>query len=264
MFHGRHLDSVEQAIREAGEEGELDQQESSMLLRVLSLDDLQVQDIMTPRTDIVCVPHSADIREVAGVIMDTGHSRLPIYHDNRDNIIGVVYAKDLLKYMADGETAGTVDQSMREPFFVPETKNVLDLLQEFRTRKTHLAVILDEYGGTAGLVTIEDVLEQIVGEIEDEYDAPRREEITPQENGWLVSGRAYLEDIEEKIGLKLESDEVDTLGGYLSHVAGRVPRVGEEFSFSGARFTVQDADPKQVRLVRVETIEDQSSSDYDE
>ena len=253
VFHGRQqLDAVEQAIREAGEEGELDQQESSMLLRVLSLDDLQVQDIMTPRTDIVCVPRTAGILEVAGVILETGHSRLPIYQDNRDNIIGVVYAKDLLSYMGNGETGTRVDQSMREPYFVPETKRVLDLLQEFRTRKTHLAIILDEYGGTAGLVTIEDVLEQIVGEIEDEYDAPRREDITAQENGWLVTGRAYLEDLEEKIGLKVESDEVDTLGGYLSHLAGRVPRAGERFSLNGMNLTVQEADPKQVHLIRVE------------
>ena len=243
---------MEQAIREAGEEGDLEQHESSMLLRVLSIDDLQVQDIMTPRTDIVCVPRTAGILEVAGVILETGHSRIPIYQDNRDNIIGVVYAKDLLSYMGNGETGTRVDQSMREPYFVPETKRVLDLLQEFRTRKTHLAVILDEYGGTAGLVTIEDVLEQIVGEIEDEYDAPRREDITAQEGGWLVTGRAYLEDLEEKIGLKVESDEVDTLGGYLSHLAGRVPLAGERFSLNGMNLTVQEADPKQVHLIRVE------------
>ena len=243
---------MEQAIREAGEEGELDQQESSMLLRVLSLDDLQVQDIMTPRTDIVCASQDAGIHEVAGIIMETGHSRIPIYKDNRDNIIGVVHAKDLLKYMMNGGGDTPAGQSMRESFFVPETKSVLDLLQEFRTRKTHLAVILDEYGGTAGLVTIEDVLEQIVGEIEDEYDTPRREEITPLDQGWLVTGRAYLEDLEEKIGLKMESDEVDTLGGFLSHLAGRVPTVGEKFVVDGMRLTVQEADPKQVHLVKVE------------
>ncbi len=251
IFHGRHQDSVEQAIREAGEEGELDQQESSMLLRVLSLDDLQVQDIMTPRTDIICSPHDAPIREVAAVIRETGHSRIPIYQDNRDNIIGVIHAKDLLGLLAEGKDDAPAAQGMRGPYFVPETKSVPDLLQEFRTRKTHMAVILDEYGGTAGLVTIEDVLEQIVGDIEDEYDAPRQEDITPQGDGWLVTGRAYLDELDEKIGLKLESDEVDTLGGYLSHLAGRVPRAGDCFALGNMRLTVQQADAKQVRLVNV-------------
>lgn len=252
----KHSDTVEQAIREASEEGELDKEEGSMLLSILTLDELQVQDIMTPRTDIACASSEENIRQVADLIIATGHSRIPIFSDNRDNIIGIVHAKDLLEHVLNpAEVNRPAADIMRAPFFVPETKNVLDLLQEFRTRKLHLAVILDEYGGTAGLVSIEDVLEQIVGDIEDEHDAPRQEEICLQADGsYLLSGRAFLEDLDEELHLGITSEEVDTIGGYLTHLAGRVPAAGEEFAIGdpvGAVFTVMDSDVKQIHSVRL-------------
>jgi magnesium and cobalt transporter len=257
FFHGRHADTVEQAIRDASEEGELDKEEGSMLLSVLTLDELQVQDIMTPRTDIACVSDEASIRQVAELIIATGHSRIPLYSDNRDNIVGIVHAKDLLEHMLDpAEQERPATGIMRPPFFVPETKNVLRLLQEFRSLKNHLAVILDEYGGTAGLVSIEDVLEQIVGDIEDEHDVPREDEIRLQPDGsYLINGRVYLEDMDESLGLRITSDEVDTLGGYLTHLAGRVPQQGEEFVLPGdtdnAVFTIIKSDAKQIYSVRL-------------
>lgn len=253
VFHGKHTDAVERAIRDASEEGELDKEEGSMLLSVLTLDDLQVQDIMTPRTDIACSSDEDSIRQVAELIISSGHSRIPIFSGNRDNIIGIVHAKDLLRHMLDA--AGhdlPATAIMRECFFTPETKNVLDLLQEFRTRKLHLAVVLDEYGGTAGLVTIEDVLEQIVGDIEDEHDAPREQEISPQPDGsYLLAGRAYLDDLSEALPISLESEEVDTLGGYLTHLAGRVPKAGEEFFVDGRVFRIVSSDAKQIHGVRL-------------
>lgn len=256
FFHGRHTDSVEQAIRDASEEGELDEEEGSMLLSVLTLDELQVQDIMTPRTDIVCASDAETIREVAALIISSGHSRIPVFSGNRDNIIGILHAKDLLEHLLNPEEQDRpAADIMRNPFFVPETKNVLDLLQEFRARKNHLAVILDEYGGTAGLVSIEDVLEEIVGDIEDEHDAPREEDIAPQQDGsYLVNGRAYLDDLDETLGLSVNSDEVDTIGGYLTHLAGRVPEKGEYFVLedqNGIEFTVVDSDAKQIHTLRL-------------
>jgi magnesium and cobalt transporter len=244
---------VEQAIIEASEDGELQKEEGSMLLSVLHLDELKVEDIMTPRTDIVCAPESASVREVVDLILSSGHSRVPIFRDNRDNITGVIYAKDLLLHAMDPERHGQgIGDMLRQPFFVPETKNVLDLLHDFKASKKHLAVILDEYGGTAGIVSIEDVLEEIVGDIEDEHDAPREEDIRVTETCAMLSGRAYLDDMEEQLGVAITSDEVDTIGGYLSHLAGRVPQAGERFDIGGKRFTVVEADAKQIRFIRME------------
>ncbi len=251
LFSGRAPeDHLEQAIREAREEGELKAEEGSMLLSILSLDELQVQDIMTPRTDIDCLPSGISILEAAGAIVETGHSRLPVYKETRDNIIGIVHAKDMLSSLMQTETQQSpVDSIMSQPFFVPETKIASELLQEFRSRKNHLAIVVDEYGGTSGLATIEDLLEVIVGDIEDEHDAPKEEDIRPLDEGrYELSGRAYLEELDE-LGIHLESDEVDTIGGYLSLDAGHVPQKGEEFRIAGWLFTIADADAKQIHTV---------------
>lgn len=254
LFHAKSTDSVEQAIIEASEEGELQKEEGSMLLSVLHLDELQVQDIMTPRTDVICAPVTATTAEIVDLILTSGHSRIPIFRENPDNIIGVIYAKDLLRLTLDPSLRErSVTEMMHQAFFVPETKNALDLLHDFKTSKKHLAVILDEYGGTAGIVSIEDVLEQIVGEIEDEHDAPREEDIILKEDGKaILSGRADLEDIAKELGVAIESDEVDTIGGYLCHIAGRVPLPGEQFTLEGTVFTVLDADAKKIQSIAAE------------
>lgn len=253
LFGGRSGDTLEQAVLEARDEGELDTEEGSMILSILRLDDVQVQDIMTPRTDFDCMPSGSPVIEVARCIIETGHSRLPIYQDTRDNIIGIAYAKDLIGLLADPKRhEAPIDDIMRAPFFVPETKVVIELLQEFRTRKNHIAIAVDEYGGTSGLATIEDILEEIVGDIEDEHDAPREEEIRKLgEEQYELSGRAFLEDLEE-LGIHLEAEEVDTIGGYLCLEAGHVPQAGEVFDCDGWQFTVEEADVKQIRRVRVE------------
>ncbi len=252
FFGAKGADSVEQAIIEASEEGELLKEEGSMLLSVLHLDDMQVQDIMTPRTDVICAPIESTIGEIIELIISSGHSRIPIFKKNRDNIVGLIYAKDILRAAMDADLrAESPEPLMQTPFFVPETKNVLDLLHDFKSTKKHLAIILDEYGGTAGIVTIEDVLEQIVGDIEDEHDAPREEDIVCLDDGSLrLSGRAYLEDLAEQTGITIESDDVDTIGGYLCHVAGRVPQAGETFEAADMVFTVLEADATQVRHIK--------------
>lgn len=251
--HRSRGEDLEQAILEARDDGDLEAQEGSMILSILQLDNMQVQDIMTPRTDFDCLPRGTTILETARCIVETGHSRLPVYADTRDNIVGIIYAKDLLSVLSDpSRHEDAVDSIMREPFFVPETKEVCDLLQEFRTRKNHIAIAVDEYGGTSGLVTIEDVIEVIVGDIEDEHDAPKEEDVHPLGDGrFILSGRAWLEDLEE-LGICLETDEVDTIGGYLCLEAGHVPQEGETFVCNRWRFTVQEADAKQIRRVLAE------------
>jgi len=251
-FRNKNGTALEEAIREASEEGELKDDEGIMLRNVLRLGRKQVQDIMIPRPDIACAEIESTIKEIVDLIIKCGHSRIPIYQENRDNIIGIIHAKDLLKYWCEDRPLMEVQEVMRTPFFIPETKNVKDMLQEFRSRKNHLAIALDEYGGTSGLITIEDVLEEIVGEIEDEYDEPRPEEIQVLEGEEaLVSGRTHLEDLEVEMCIRLDSELVDTLGGYLTEMAGHVPQAGEQFSFAGHRFTVKEADARQIKLIHV-------------
>lgn len=253
LFGHESEESLEKAIIEARAEGEVEPDEESMLLGILRFNDLQVQDTMIPRTDIDCVPEDASLEDVARVIVDTGHSRIPVYRETRDNMIGIIHAKDLLRALLD-KTASPPRLStvMREPFFVPETKSIRTLLQEFRARKLHIAIAIDEYGGTSGLITIEDVLEEIVGDIEDEHDAPRVADIRKvNERVYELTGRAYLEDLQE-LGVDLDSDEVDTIGGYLSLEAGHVPGTGESYTINGWTFTVLDADMKLIHLLRME------------
>lgn len=253
LFGHDDQESLEKAILEARADGEVEPYEESMLLGILRFNDLQVQDTMIPRTDIDCVPDDMPLQEVARIIVRSGHSRIPVYKDTRDNIVGILHAKDVLSSLLDlGDHAPAVSRVMREPFFVPETKSIRTLLQEFRARKQHIAIALDEYGGTSGLITIEDVLEEIVGDIEDEHDAPRQEDIRPLgENVYELTGRALLEDIED-LGVDLDSDEVDTIGGYLSMEAGHVPGPGERFTLRGWAFTVLEADRKLIIRLRME------------
>ncbi len=257
LFKSHSEDAVEQAILNAREDGDIEPEEGSMLLNILHLDDVQVQDIMTPRTDIICEEISHPLSAVISRIVETGHSRVPIYKETRDNIVGVAFAKDVLRALytpnpIEADKPGTIASIMRPPFFVPETKNVQKLLEEFRSRKNHMAIAIDEYGGTSGLVTIEDVLELIVGDIEDEHDAPREEDIRPIEGGaLLLTGRALLEDLEEW-GVRFTSDEVDTIGGYITMKLGHVPRPGEEAELDGWTFSILEADAKRIHKIRAE------------
>ncbi len=255
LFRRDDEESLEKAILEARADGEVAAEEESMLLNILRIDDMQVQDVMTPRTDIDCVPSQSPLLDVAKFIVESGHSRIPVFNDTRDNIIGIVHAKDLLRSLVDPlKQNDPVDDLMREPFFVPETKGIRELLQEFRTRKIHIAIAIDEYGGTSGIISIEDVIEEIVGDIEDEHDAPKEDDIRPiGNNSFELTGRAYLEDLGE-FGVFIESDEVDTIGGYLSLQAGHVPLQDEVFILDGWSFTVKEADVKFIRRILMEKV----------
>lgn len=249
-------DSVlEKFIHSAKRDGELTGDEVGLLLNVLRLGRKQVREIMIPRTDIACAPLDEEPRAILDHLITLGHSRLPIYKGNRDNIVGIVHAKDMLRLSAC-EASLSLGEIMRRPLFIPDTKNVMDMLQVFRSKKIHMAIALDEYGGTSGLVTLEDVLEEIVGDIEDEYDAPRPEDIQVLENGdILVSGRTPLFELDEQFGLQFNSEQVETVSGYVCELAGRVPSAGEAFSINGHRLVVKEADPKQVHWIVIQAVE---------
>ena len=263
FFTGRSENTIENLITEAKNNNELGPTIAKLLLNVLMLDQRQVREIMVPRPDIDCVEENASIEEVAKMILENGHSRVPVFKDNKDNIIGILHAKDLLNTQSKEKSGYTLSQLMREPVFVPETKNIKNMLFDFQTKKVHLAIALDEYGGTSGLLTLEDVLEEIVGEIEDEYDTPKPAEIKLlEDDSYLVSGRTPLEDLKQELGISMESEYVETIGGYISENAGYVPQKGEIFTISYYNFQVKEADSKQIfwLLVHQAQSEDQDES----
>lgn len=266
FFRGRNDLPLEELILAAREDGEVGADDASVLLKFLELGKKQVADVMVPRTDIACADEEDGVDEVVRLVMERGHSRIPIYRDNRDHIIGVVHAKDLLQFLVKGPAkAPSLAGVMRKPLYVPETKNLKDMLAEFQKAHIHIGIALDEYGGTSGLVTLEDVLEEIVGEIEDEHDPTRPAEFQELEGGRLkIHGRFPLEELEERFGIALDSDKVETLGGYLSEMAGRVPRQGDSFEAAGYRFTVSEADRRQVRWVLAEPLPEDAQADDDQ
>ncbi len=247
---------LEEVILEAKDEGELKGDEVAMLLNVLQLGQKQASEIMIPRTDLVCAALENALQEVVQVIIDSGHSRIPIYRDNRDHIVGIIHAKDLLKYLLEKDGANTnVKDIMRAPFFVPDTKNIKQILVDFQNNKNHMAIVLDEYGGTSGILTLEDVLEEIVGEIEDEYDPPKPEEVELSDDGTVTaSGRTSLEELADRAGIELDSEQVETVGGYVCGLVGRVPEENEEVRDGCYLFRVLEADAKQIKSLSIQTL----------
>jgi magnesium and cobalt transporter len=258
FFRNRDL-PLEESILAALEDGELKSEDVSMLLKVLRLAERNVSERMVPRTDIVCAELDDGIALVSELIITNGHSRIPIYKGDRDHIVGIVHAKDLLKALLHREDKTSIRQIMRDPLFIPETKNLKEMLLLFQSSKNHLGIAIDEYGGTSGLITLEDVLEEIVGDIEDEYDSLRPDEVqVVGEDEYLVSGRMPLDDLKDRMGLDLDSDQVETIGGYLGILAGRVPDPGERFEMQGHRFLVKEADAKQILQVHIRRIKEEA------
>ncbi|MDD4648480.1 MAG: hemolysin family protein [Desulfoplanes sp.] len=253
LFGQRQDTPIEEAIMEANEDGEIENDEVSMLLNVLHLDTKLVTEIMIPRTEMVCAEENESLKDIANLIIENGHSRIPIYRQSKDNIIGLIHAKDLLPFFVHPETQkADLTSILRSTLFIPDTKNVRDILLEFQAKSLHMAIALDEYGGTSGLVTLEDVLEEIVGEIEDEYDTPKPDAIQEiEENKLLISGRTSLDAIKEECGIDLISDQVETIGGFLCEQAGKVPQRGESLTIKDHIFEIKEADKKHILWVIV-------------
>jgi CBS domain containing-hemolysin-like protein len=239
---------------------DLEEDERDMIASVIELGEQPVREVMVPRIDIVAAPASASVRDVLDRIVESGHSRIPIYEGSIDNITGVVYAKDLLKFLRDGSQAAAVQPLAREASYVPETKKVDELLHEMQQRHVHLAIVVDEYGGTAGLITIEDLIEEIVGEIQDEYDVEEAliEEVSEREA--LFDARVSIRDVNDTLDLDIEDEDFDTLGGLLYHELGKVPNVGDEVRVDGALVTVLTTTGRRVRKVRVTKVPPQPAA----
>ena len=248
---------LEECLREALDEGDIPHEDIRILTNVLELEDRRASEVMVPRPDMVSIELDSSLAEAAELIVQHGHSRIPVYRENRDHIVGVLHAKDIVgPLLLPQQEHPALASLIRPTYFVPETANLRTLLHDMQSRKSHLVIVTDEYGGTAGMLTLEDVLEQIVGEIGDEHDALRPEDVQVLPDGsQLVSGRLPLDEINERFGLELASDQVETIGGLICEVAGSIPPVGESFVLGPWRFWIHEADPKHIESLRVERAE---------
>lgn len=231
-------------------QGALEPVERQMIVSVFDLNDILVREVMLPRIDMVAVPLDTTLQGAWSILVETGHSRIPVYQGNTDDIIGIFYAKDLMPLCKDLDH-GTVRDIMREPFFVPETKRVSELLKEMRQVRTHIAVVLDEFGGTAGLAFLEDLVETVVGEIGDEFDKARAlyENVAPGEI--RASARVSVDDINDLLNVDLPQEEYDTLGGLVFHLFGRVPTENESIQFDDLTITVEEVEHNRIHKLRI-------------
>jgi CBS domain containing-hemolysin-like protein len=241
-----------QALVDAGEEeGLIEEDEREMIGGIFRLSDTKVREVMVPRIDMVAIAVDADLDTALDAILQAGHSRIPVYDDTLDNIRGLLYAKDLLRAFRARDFAPVLSLSLREPYFVPESKPVDQLLAELQSRKVHMAIVVDEYGGTAGLVTIEDLLEEIVGEIQDEYDVEEaRFELLSEDEGVFQAG-VDIDDVNRLMDVDLPTEDVDTLAGLVMTSLGRVPEVGDWARFEHADIEVQAVKGRRIERVRV-------------
>ncbi len=235
-------------------EGVVDKEEQRMIESVLELTDTTAEEIMTPRTDIVAVEVKSDRRMVLTTIITAGHSRVPVYEKNIDNIIGFVYAKDLLTEIGKSDEEFKLEDKLRDAYFVPESKALRVLLHEFQNQKLHIAVVLDEYGGTAGIVTLEDILEELVGEIADEYEQAPAEPIKQIDKDTIeLDARTNIDDVNDSFELNLPEDEdYDTIAGFVFSHLGYIPSSGETFDYEGLKFTIVSAERRRIRRIRIE------------
>ena len=241
-----------QELMNAGEvEGIINEEENEMIRAIFNLRDTMVREIMVPRTDMAYVSSDATVRDVLRTIVSCGHSRIPVCDGTLDNIVGLIYAKDFLKYWGMEDSAVVLRRVMRAPYFVPETKNLEELLHEFKKKRIHIAIVIDEYGGTSGLVTIEDLLEQIVGDIQDEYDLEEEWLVEESEGVVQVDARLPIEELEEYFGIEVERDKFETVGGLIFHLTGRIPQIGEEIATDTIRLAVVEADERKISKVRI-------------
>ena len=247
----------EQFLDVVAAEADVTGKEKTLLEGAFSLGDTQVQEIMTPRVELIAIERDTPWSEVIDRFRSSSHSRLPVYRDRIDEVLGVLYVKDLLPHILDDEEPqGGWLSKMRPGFYIPPTKPIDALLREFRSQRTHIAIVMDEYGGTAGLVTIEDILEEVVGEIDDEHDLESERQFDSRDGReFWVHGRVTLDELSETLGVQIESEEVGTVGGLIMERLGRVPRAGERLVIDGFRVVVEQVRRRQVLRVYFERMD---------
>jgi CBS domain containing-hemolysin-like protein len=253
-----------QALIDVGEaEGILEEEEGQLIQSILEFGDTRVSEVMTPRPDIVAVPAGATVREARDVMIESKYSRLPAYRDQIDNVEGIIYVRDLLQRWAEGDEDGPISSLVRPVYFVPETKAVADLLEEMQKAHVQLSMVIDEYGGISGLVTVEDILEEIVGEIEDEDIAGEElKEIVEEGKGcYEVLGSTEIGKIERLFDMEIEADDFTTIAGLVINEYGKVPQPGAQVTFRGLDVEVLEADERRIGRLRVKRAAGENSNE---
>jgi len=255
-------DELKMAI-EAGEEpGLLEEEEREMIHSIFEFGETSVKEVMIPRIDIIGADSNLSTQEALDLIAKSGHSRIPVFKKKIDDIVGLLYAKDLLKPLREGKREFKVLDLVRENvYFVPETKMINELLREFQSKRIHMAIVVDEYGGTAGLVTLEDLLEEIVGEIQDEYDTEEPLIKVIDKRTAEVSAKVNLHDLNEELSLELPDEEFDTLGGFIYDLAGEVPKKGTRLKYEDMQFMIQEVRGQRVSKVKIIRIKSKQGSE---
>jgi len=247
-------DGLRFLLNMSAEESAIEDEEREMIASIFEFGETLVREVMVPRIDIVAVPVDMSMLEALDVILKAGHSRIPVYSNSVDNVVGVLYAKDLLRYLRDGRTDVPLSKILRKAYFIPESKKVDDLLGEMQQRRVHLSIVVDEYGGTAGLVTIEDLLEEIVGEIQDEYDAEEPTVERVSEHEYLFDARVDLDEVNKLLKVALPAEGGDTLGGFIYSQLGKVPAVGDTIEFENVVIEVLSVAGRRIMQVRARVI----------
>lgn len=253
-------ENMESICKEIGaSESELKDEEKKMIFSILEFGETLVKEIMVPRIDMVCVEANTPLEKIKELVKRVGYSRIPLYKDNIDNIIGVLHMKDL--FLEENKEGLDLSSIARKPYFIPETKKIAELLREMKKEKTHIAIVMDEYGGTAGLITMEDILEEIVGEIRDEYDVGEEDLIKKlDEENYRVSAKLSIADLNETLGTDLPEKEFETVGGYIYDLVGSVPEEGKILESSGLKFTVEKVVGQRIKTVKITKIKSEESS----
>ena len=250
----RFEEEIQGLIDQGAEQGVITPGEGEMIQSIFELGDTIVREIMIPRTSVIGVPVESSLGEILDIVITHGHSRLPIYRGDIDHIDGILIVKDLLNFWSQPADNLLPREIIRPPIFVPESKKIVDLLSELRAKKSHMAVVLDEYGGTAGLVTLEDVIEEIVGDIRDEYDKEEEQITRIDDETFLVDARLGIEDLADLAGIELPDGEYETVGGFLTDLTGRVPAVDEQLEWGDLLLTIRSADERKINQVEIKRL----------
>lgn len=245
-------DELKTMVNVSHEEGVLEVEEKEMIYNVFEFGDSQVKDVMTPRTDMISLEVGVSYEKIIETFKSEQFSRIPIYQETTDNIIGILYIKDLI-FKSNENSVFDIHDYMREPYFTFEFKKITELFQELRAKHIPMAIVLDEYGGTAGIVTMEDLIEEIVGDIRDEYDDHEKDIEVIKEDEYIVEGSTRIDELNEMIGINIESEDFDTIGGFIVGEFGYIPEVDETIEYDGIKFVVEEVDRNRIEKLRIHT-----------